>query len=404
MAVYRYQAFDKAGKEISGVLEADTDRRVRQQLRDKGLTPLQVALSGKSSSKSSKQHRELFSSISLSELALITRELANLISAALPIDEALTAVSEQISKVKVRNKIVLVRAKVLEGYSFAKALGEYPKDFSKVYRSTVAAGEESGHLDTVLNRLADHTEQQVELRHKIQQALIYPAIMTSVSLLIVTFLLAVVVPSMVEVFSDFNRQLPLATRILLAVSDGVRDYGIYIAVFIAALSFGWKMLLKKDAFKYSVHRFNLRLPVIGKNLRIVNTARFCRTLGILSSAGVTVLDAMRISASLVSNMPMREAIESATQKVQEGVAISLALKQTGYFLPITIHFIANGEKSGFLSEMLQRAAEHQEQHVKRVISASLTLFEPILILLMGCIVLFIVLAILLPMFDMTQLI
>lgn len=406
MAIFQYTAFDAKGNQKKGLIEADNIRRARQLIRDKGLTPLDVSVSSKSHQQKNQQQQRLWFKRSLSsqDLALFTRELANLIGAAMPIDEALKAVADQSEKTRLKSIVLGVRAKVLEGYTLAKSLADFPSAFPKVYCATVAAGEKSGHLDLVLNRLADHTEKQTELKLKVQHALIYPGIMTSVSVLIVIFLLAMVVPTMIEVFKEFDRQLPTATEILLVISDGTRNYGIYLVILLVIGGLLFRYFLQQENFRRRFHLFLLKLPLVGRSILIVNTARFCRTLGILSSAGVPMVEAIQISAELLTNIPIRESVMIAANKVREGSAINLALKQTGYFPPLSIHFIANGEASGRLEDMLQRAAEHQEQAVNRNIDTTLSVFEPTLILLMGGIVLFIVLAILLPMFEMTQLI
>jgi len=240
------------------------------------------------------------------------------------------------------------------------------------------------------------------MRQKLQQALIYPAIMMTVSLGIIIFLLAFVVPKIITVFTDIGQQLPILTRLLIGMSDFVNARGWLLIILLLALLIGWRLLMRNEWFHYELHRIILKLPLFGKMTRIVNTARFSRSLSILSSSGVDVMQSMRVAAQLIHNIPMQESVKEAAERVREGASIHRALGATGYFLPITLHFIANGEKSGRLEEMLLRAADYQDRHVALVIDTLLAIFEPVLILTMGMVVLFIVLAILLPIFEMTQ--
>jgi general secretion pathway protein F len=296
-----------------------------------------------------------------------------------------------------------VRSKVLEGHALASALRDFPQAFSNLYCATVSAGEKSGHLDIVLQRLADYTEQQYEMRQKIMHALIYPVIMVFVAIGIVGFLLQFVVPKMISVYSNTGQALPGMTQILIAISNGISRYGLYILIAIIAGFVLFRYQMKKNiAFKEKMHRVFLRIPVIGNAIKVVNTARFSRTFAILSSAGVPVLEAMTISSALITNLPIRKAVQEAANRVREGANIYLALKQTTYFPPMSIHLIASGESSGQLENMLERAANNQEGDITRLIETSLALFEPAIILLMGAIVLFIVLAVLLPIFQLDQ--
>lgn len=405
MGVFNYIAYDESGFERKGVLEGDTAKKVREHLRAQKLMPITVSQVVETSntpnpvSLSIRRKR-----INISDLSLLTRELSALLASGMPVAEGLAAVAEQSEKARTKEVILSVRNHVMAGYSLAAGLAEFPQVFPEVYRATVAAGEQSGHLSTVLNHLADHTEKQQRMRLKIRQALIYPSLMTIISILIVIFLLMSVVPKMVHVFQDSGQQLPFLTEVLLSVSDGLQTYGIVIAAGIFFILLLFRYALKRTLFRSAWHQFLLRLPIIGRMNKVVNTARFSRTLGILSSAGVPVLEAIQIASKLITSLPIREAVKKAAVKVGEGRSIHQALKQTGFFQPMTIHFIANGESSGCLEEMLIRAADNQEHHVAVVVDTSLTVFEPLLILFMGAVVLFIVLAVLLPLFGMTELI
>jgi len=341
--------------------------------------------------------------MSSKELSLFTRQFATLLSAGLPIEESLMAVGEQTEKQHVKAIILSVRGKVLEGHALASALKEHPEAFPALFAATVAAGEKTGHLDKVLMRLADYTEQQYTTRQKLKTALIYPTMIVFVAIGIVGFLLAYVVPKMVKVYSNLKQGLPTLTKVLIGISHFVQHYSIYLLLMMAVGVYFWLRALKMSpALRKKTHLFILRLPLIGNAVRIANTARFARTLSILSAAGVPFLEAMQISAKLVTSIPIRESIEKAVHRVREGVAIHLALKQANYFTPMSIHMIASGEASGQLENMLERIAKTQEDDVIRLIDVSLALFEPAVILLMGGIVLFIVLAVLLPIFQLNE--
>lgn len=402
MPAFQYHAINKKGETQKGMIEADSLKQARHLLREQHLTPLSVQLL---------QQKTLFlnkntfrrNNISSKELALITRQLATLLSAGLPLEEVLTAVAEQTEHPRSKGLMLAVRSKVLEGHSFAAALGEYPHAFSNLYCSTVAAGERSGHLDVVLQRLADYTEQQFQMKQKIQNALIYPTIMILVAIGIVGFLLEYVVPKMISVYHNIGETLPTLTRILIAISNGIKSEGWIVVLFIILSFFLFRRSMQRNIhFREKIHRALLRLPLMGNAIKIANTARFSRTFAILSSAGVSVIEAMMISSALITNLPIRAAVEQAAKRVKEGANIHLALKQTTFFPPMSIHLIASGEASGQLENMLERAANNQDGDISRLIDTTLALFEPAIILIMGIIVLFIVLAILLPIFQLDQ--
>ena len=403
MTAFSYLALDKKGKKLKGVAEADNAKQVRQQLRDKQLIPLEVSdITDASSHQKNKKRFRKNKKIAVADLTLMTRQMSTLLAAGIPIDEMLAAVADQTEKHHVQSIILGVRAKVLEGYSLGAALDAFPSAFPSLYRTTVLSGEKSGKLDYILLQLAEYTEQQHKLRQKIIQALLYPSLMTFVSINVVIFLLIYVVPKIVNVFSETQQMLPVATEILLSLSSFLLHNGWYIlVVFIIAAFFFYKGL-KIEKFRLQYDAFVLKLPVIGKTVKTINEARFGRTFGILTAASVPVLEAMKASALLISPLPMKYAVKEAINKVREGASIHYALKQTGYFAPMFVHLVASGESSGKLENMLQRAAVTQEDDVAAVIQNVLTLFEPILILVMGAVVLFIVLAIMLPIFAMDQ--
>ncbi len=404
MAAFHYTAVNVTGAKQKGLIEADSQRHARQLLREKNLMPLEITTAHEKAQIASSFFKLSYKkSLTVKELALMTRQMATLLSAGLPLEEVLAAVGEQTEKSRGKGLILSVRSKVLEGHSLAAALRDFPQAFSNLYCATVAAGEKSGHLDIVLQRLADYTEQQYAMRQKIMHALIYPTIMIFVAIGIVGFLLEYVVPKMISVYSNIGQQLPGMTQVLIAISTGIKSYGLYFLLGTLLFCVWFHFQMKKSLrFRKKMHAFALRIPVIGNAIKVANTARFSRTFAILSSAGVSVLEAMNISAALITNLPIRSAVDEAVKRVREGANIYLALKQTTYFPPMSIHLIASGESSGQLENMLERAANNQDNDIAQLIETSLALFEPAIILLMGGIVLFIVLAVLLPIFQLDQ--
>jgi len=398
MAAFEYSALDERGKRRKGVLEADSSRQVRQQLRDKGWFPVDVELTQKQQSRST----GLFGgpSISIADLALVTRQLSTLVGSGMPLEECLRAVGEQSEKSRIRSLIMGVRARVLEGFSLAKALGDYPRAFPPLYRATVDAGEHSGHLDRVMIRLADYMEDQQKTRKQVQMASIYPGILTVIALLIVGFLLNSVVPEIVGVFASTGESLPGPTRVLLSVSEWVQSW--WLATVLAMVG-AWLALViwnRNPTRRRMTHRLILRLPLIGRVSRGFNTARFIGTVAILSGSGVPLVEGMRIASEVVSNLEIQARVREAAIRVSEGGSLNKALTDAGYFRPMMLHMIASGEASGELDHMLQRTADAEDQQVKELISTVLALFEPLMVVLMGGIVLIIVLSIVLPIMEM----
>ncbi|MEW6691252.1 MAG: type II secretion system inner membrane protein GspF [Pseudomonadota bacterium] len=406
MPAFSWTALDDTGRTRKGVTEGDSARLVRQVLREQGLTPLSVEQTAEQV-RAAGGHSRLArwrAGLSSGELALITRQLATLVQAGLPIEAALGAVARQSEKAATRNLIHAVRSRVMEGHTLAAALSEYPRVFPELYRATVAAGEESGHLDAVLERLADYTEAREALSRRIKLALFYPGLLTLMAVVVVMGLLTYVVPQVTQVFEHLGQDLPDLTQALLALSGFLREYGLWLLGGLAAGALAFRRALRHTSVKRRWHHLLLRLPLAGRLIRGVNTARFARTLGILASAGVPILEAMRIAASVMDNVPMREAVEDATLRVREGVGIATALADSKLFPPMTIQLIASGEQSGRLRPMLERAAAQQEGELSAIIATALGLFEPVLIMVMGGVVLMIVLAILLPIFELNQLV
>ena len=403
MGAYQYVAVDGGGKEHRGVLEGDTPRHVRQLLREQRLLPVEVAEIEEREHKTRRQF-SLFRGISGLDLALLTRQLATLVKAGLPLDEALLAVSEHTEKPRLKSIVLGVRAKVVEGHALATGLDEFPHAFPPVYRATVMAGEQAGQLDSVLERLADYTESRHGLRQKVVQAMVYPILLTVIALGIITVMLVVVVPKIVTVFETTGQELPVMTRVLIAVSNLVQNWWFLLITVIGIGIFAIVKLLDREPIRRRVHGWLLRTPLFGRVTRGLNTARFTRTLSILTASGVPALEALRISASVIANLPMRAAVEEAAIRVREGGAIGRSLAQSKLFPPITIHLISSGEASGELDAMLERAANHQESEMDGLLAMMLSVLEPLLIVIMGLVVLGIVMAILLPIFQINQLV
>lgn len=403
MAAYDYVALDNNGRKKKGVLEADSARQIRQLLRDKGWMPIEV-------DESSGKHRQtpigdwLAPHIGVRDLALITRQLATLVQGALPLEEALNAVAQQSEKPRIRSMLLAVRAKVLEGHNLAKSLSEFPRAFPELYCATVAAGEQSGHLDKVLNRLADYTESNSESKQKVKLALLYPIILLLLSILIVSGLMVYVVPDVVEVFIDSGQQLPLLTIGLIAISDFIRDYGLYLLAILIVATLGFRFALTRPGIRLDYDKRLLHFPVAGRLSRGINVSRFSNTLSILTASSVPLVEALKISGEVLSNRWLKLKVKEVTQQVTEGASLSVSLRQAEYFPPMMVHMIASGEASGELDQMLERVAANQEREIQGFIALMLGLFEPLMLLFMGACVLLIVMAILLPILNINQLI
>ncbi|MGE0113888.1 MAG: type II secretion system inner membrane protein GspF [Steroidobacteraceae bacterium] len=407
MGAFQYTAIDTAGQERQGVQEGDTAKQVRQLLREQGLLPVTVeevhrreARSDAAGNFSRKRNKRM----NARDLALITRQLSTLVRSGLPLDESLLAVSEQTEHPHIRSILMGVRAKVLEGHPLAEGLGDFPSSFPEIYRATVAAGEQSGHLDTVLERLADYTEAREQLRSRTINALLYPVMLFVVCSGIVMLMLTFVVPKIVKQFDNAKAALPLMTRILIVFSDFMRDWGLWLLVALVVTGMLFARSLRNVDNRRRFHAFLLRVPLLGRVVRGTNTTRFARTLATLTSSAVPVLDALRISGEVVNNLPMREAVQAAAVKVREGSPIGKSLGATRQFPPMMIHLISSGESSGDLETMLDRAATNQEREMDAVLGAFVGLLGPLMIVVMAALVLFIVLAMLLPIFQLNELV
>lgn len=408
MAAYEFQAQDASGKTSRGVIQGDSPKSVRSQLRERGLTPLEVSevreKPSAASTRASVFQSGLFQrGLNGAQLAILTRQFAVLMKAGLPLDEVLQTLAEQSENDSAKRMLLAIRGRMLEGSTLAAALAEFPKTFDTLYCASVAAGEQSGHLDTVLERLADYCENSAGLTQKLMLALLYPALLALVAVAIVTGLLGVVVPQISQVFSQFDRELPLMTRIMLALSSVISNYGSWMFFGLLALLIVFIFALRAQAFRARWHGFLLRLPLLGTLLRGAQAARFARTMAISTSASVPVLEAIKLSTQVVNMLPIRSALNEVYKQVREGSTLSSALRDTQQFPNLLVRLTGSGEKSGALETMLDHAAALIEKQVQSKLATFVALLEPAMILLMGAVVLAIVLAILQPIFEMNSL-
>jgi general secretion pathway protein F len=404
MPAFRFEAIDATGNAQRGVVEADSARAARGQLRTQGLTPLVVEPAG-SRARSERSQRLAFGrKLSQREQALFTRQLASLLTAGLPLDETLGVLADQAERDYIRELIAAIRAEVLGGQSLAGALALHPRDFPEIYRALVSAGEHTGKLGLVLSRLADYIEQRNALRQKIQLAFTYPAVVTLVAFGIVIFLLSYVVPQVVSVFASTKQQLPLLTVVMMALSAFVRHWWWTMVIAVAACVWLTRSILRQSGPRLAFDRWLLTAPLVGKLVRGYNTVRFASTLGILTAAGVPILRALQAAGETLNNRAMRGLVDDAIVRVREGTSLSRALGNTKTFPPVLVHLIRSGEATGDVTVMLDRASEGEASELERRTMFLTSLLEPLLILAMGGIVLVIVLAVMLPIIELNNMV
>ncbi|MER2498290.1 type II secretion system inner membrane protein GspF [Vibrio neptunius] len=404
MAAFEYKALNKKGKTQKGVIEGDNARQVRARLKEQGLMPVEVSETRQKAKKQTEQAGLTFKrGISTPDLALITRQLATLVQSGMPLEECLKAVSEQSEKPRIRTMLLAVRSKVTEGYTLSDSLADFAHIFDDLFRSMVSAGEKSGHLDAVLERLADYAENRQKMRSKLQQAMIYPVVLVVFAVGIVAFLLAAVVPKIVGQFVQMGQELPQSTQFLLASSDFIQHWGIQLLVAMTVLVYLFKFALSKPNLRLSWDRKIVHMPMIGKISRGLNTSRFARTLSICTSSAIPILEGMKVAVDVMSNHYVKQQVLSATDNVREGASLRKSLEQTKLFPPMMLHMIASGEQSGELESMLTRAADNQDANFESTVNIALGIFTPALIALMAGLVLFIVMATLMPILEMNNL-
>ena len=397
MPAYQFEALDAHGRSHAGTLQADSPRGVRAQLRERGLTSLGVVEVGGASSRGGGPH------LGIAAQALMTRQLATLVHAGLPLEEALAALAEG-SEPKTGALVSALRARVMEGATLAAALGEFPRMFDSLYCASVAAGEHSGRLDEVLLRLTSYLEGRDAMRRRLIGALAYPALLCLVALLVVGGLMLYVVPEVTAVFTRTGQALPWPTRVLLAISGGLRANLGWLLALVASLALGLAAAWRRPGFRRWRHATVLKLPLLGRLVTAVDISRFARTLAMLGLSAVPLLEALQLAAEAVQNRLIREALDAAAVQVRAGAPLSRALARDARFPPIAARLIANGERAGRLDSMLDEAADQLERELDTVASVAMAGLGPVVILLVGGLVLFIVLAILLPIFAMNQLI
>ena len=409
MAVYEYKGLTQEGKELVGIVDAESPKTARLKLRKSGIFPIEIQETGDSAKAVplTTEIRSLLSwgeRITVQEVAIMTRQMATLLGAGLPLMEALTALTEQVEKPALRRILAGVREQVKGGGSLVSALAAHPKVFSDLYINMVRAGEASGTLDGMLSRLADFLEHQVRLKNKILATMTYPIFMLVVGTVVLFALITFVVPKVTAVFSDMHQALPIATRILISVSGFMQAYWWAVLFLIAIAGVGFNRFIQTPKGRVRWDGLLLRFPVAGKLVRMVALSRFSRTLSTLLSSGIPILDALGIVQAVVGNQVLAGAIENARQSIKEGEGIAEPLKRSTLIPPLVSHMIAVGERSGELEAMLQKVAEAYDNEVDTTINSLTSLLAPVMILIMGTVILFIVLAILVPLFELSQIV
>ena len=404
MPLYAYRGLDVDGRSVGGVVDADSPRGARQKLRRTGVFPTDLKEERAATPLAVRAFAQRSERVPAAELAAITRQFSTLVAAGLPLVEALGALAEQAERPSLARTLAQVRQEVTEGSSLADALAQHPRLFGSLYVNMVRAGEASGALHVVLDRLADYTENQARLLGKVRSALTYPAIMLLLSATILFFLLSYVVPKVTRIFQETHQQLPLPTRLLLGVSDFVAQWWWLLLMLLAAVTVGVMRWARTPSGRERVDRLTLDVPYLGRLAQKLAVARFARTLSTLLASGIGLLPSLDIVKSIVDNTVLTRAIERARDAIREGQSIAPPLRESGLFPPLVVHMVAVGERSGQLEAMLSKAADTYDDEVENAVVALTTILEPIIIVFMGGVVLFIVLAILLPIFELNRIV
>lgn len=415
MGAYNYQALDANGKTVKGVIEGDSERHVRGLLRQRQLKPLEVRTSNKrdkpnaAAAAGGKKPKLSFGGgggpkLNYKDIALVTRQLASLLQSGLPLDEVIHAAANQSRKPAIKGVLLQVRSRVLEGLSLAQAMAEAPRAFDTLYRAMVKAGESAGFLGPVLDQLAEYTETSQETRQKIKMAMMYPIVLLCVSMGVVMALMAFVVPKLTGMFAQSKQKLPAITEILIGTSDFIVNYGIFVVAGVFGAIVLFKQLLKAPARQLKWHKFLLKMPVFGEFIRVSEAARYTNTLGLLVKSGVPLLEALRIASQVLANRVIQDGAKAVAVSVQEGTSLHRAMDQVDVFPPLIVQMAASGEANGELAEQLLHAARNQERELSFTLATMMGLMEPATILFMAGIVFFIVMAIMLPIFQMNQMV
>lgn len=405
MPVYEYRALNTSGRAVKGIVDADSSRAARLKLRRNGIFPTE--LHEEAEAQGDKREFDVLRflrRVKLQEVAITVRQLSTLLSAGLPLVESLTAIIEQVPNPALKKIVTQVRERVNEGSSLADAFAQHPRIFSSLFVNMTRAGERSGALEIVLERLADFTENQVAFRHKVSAAMVYPILMTFVGIGVLGFLLGYVIPTVTQIFEDLKQTLPLPTLILMMASDALRRFWWVGVVVLALMLLGIDRYSRTEAGRLVLDRVKIKAPIFGPLALKVAIARFTRTLAILLRSGVPVLTSMDIVKNVVSNRVLEHVIEEARDNIREGQDIAPPLRRSQLFPPMATHMIAVGEKSGKLEDMLMRVADTFETDVETTVQGLTALIEPLMILLMGSVIGFIALSILLPIFQINQIV
>lgn len=406
MGAFEYQALDAKGKTVKSITTGDHAKQVRAELRAQGLTPLEVKAVSESAANKSDTRGKANSRIKIkvNDLSIITRQMATLLESGMTVEETLSAVVRQSEGHKIKSVMSDIRSLVTEGYSLSDAIGRYPNSFPEIYRASISAGEQSGTLDNVLERLADYLEDSHAMQQKISQAVIYPIFLFFVCSAILVVLITVVVPKVVTVYEDINKELPALTQFVIKLSEIFADYGVFIASGLVASILLLRHLFSKSKPKTWLHTLYLKTTGLKKMVQNIDSARMARTLSIMVGSGVPILPSMRASEGVMNNLVLQRDLHAATEEVAQGVPIGRALERNGNFPPLLVHMVTSGENSGRLGHMLDKAATATENEMQTRISMMVSLLGPSMILLMGSLVLVIILAILTPMFQLNELI
>ena len=402
MDAFEYSCLDQSGKTQTGILQADTEKHVRQILRNKNLIPVKIEKINATVNKTVDQ--KFNTRLKSGELPVFIRQLSTLLKAGLPLAEALNTIIEQTENKSSKKILITLRSKLMEGHPLAYSMKMFPKAFDELITTSVEAGEQSGNLDEVLLRLAEYLEQRQDMGKQSWMALLYPIILIITSILVVSGLMVYIVPKVIQVFENNNAELPAITKILVSISDRVRKYGLTVSSIFMVLIVTFIFALQNHEFRFKWHRFLLKLPLVGSFIRVSQSARFTRTLGILTKSTVPIVQALSLSGKVINNLVIKNSVEKTASQVREGSSLSQSLKNNGYFPPMTIRLINSGEQSGILSDMLERAADTQERDVNHKLRSIVSVMQPVAILIVGMMILLIVLAMLLPIFQMNTII
>ncbi len=402
MDAFEYTALDASGKNKKGIVQADTEKHVRQLLREQQLIPVNIAkVEGGLGTDVDKKHKTALRS---GELPIMIRQLSTLLKAGLPLDEALSTIAEQSEHKQSKKILITLRAKLMEGHPLAYAMKLFPRAFDELITTSIEAGEQSGNLDEVLLRLAEYLEQKQDMSKQSLMALLYPVILIITSIAVVSGLMVYIVPKVIQVFENNNAELPAITQAVVSISDWVRRYGLIFAVVLMLSVLAFIVALQNQQFRAKWHIVLLRMPIFGGFIRLSQSARFTRTLGILTKSTVPIVQALSLSSKVIKNLAIKQSVEKTAAQVREGASLSQSLRTNGHFPPMTIRLISSGEQSGILSEMLERAADTQERDVNHKLTSIVSILQPVAILIVGVMILLIVLAMLLPIFQMNTIV